>query len=190
MKRILGKNTAVTTAILSHVIRALSVATIVAIGAGAIIVQAQSPIVNVVHAGGSDVQDPDLPGSGPGFDKNYSLVAFKFADGTARGKLIDRYAGGGGLGLKGDIDCVHVVGNTAWLSGVITQGQTLDADGNPVDITGYYVRTRVQDNGDNTDPANPDRVAFTQFRNSAPFPCANMFGSAFWDMPGGQVNIR
>jgi hypothetical protein len=151
---------------------------------------AQSPMINFVHAGGSDIEDPDLPGSGPGFDKNYSLIAIKYADGTARGRLVDRFAGGGGLGLKGDIDCVHVVGNTAWLSGVITQGATLDADGNPVSLVGYYVRTRVQDNGDNNDPANPDRVAFTQWRNTLPFPCANMFGSVFWDMPGGQVIVR
>jgi hypothetical protein len=190
MKRIFPTISSRSTAVFVHFISALAIATTVAIASGPTPVLAQSPVVNVIHAGGSDVEDPDLPGSGPGFDKNYSLVAFKFADGTASGKLIDRYAGGGGLGLKGDINCVHVVGNTAWLSGHITQGQTLDDEGNPVDITGYYVRTRVQDNGDNTDPANPDRVAFTQFRNSAPFPCANMFGSAFWDMPGGQVTIR
>ena len=152
--------------------------------------QAQSPIVNVIHAGGSDIQDPDFPGSGPGFDKNYSLIAFKYADGTASGKLIDRYSGGGGQGLRADINCVHVVGNIAWLSGVITQGAVLDNDGNPASVVGYYVRTRVQDNGDNNDPANPDKVAFTQFRSSAPFPCANMFMSTFWDMPGGQVTVR
>ena len=150
---------------------------------------AQSQIVNFVHAGGSDIEDPRIPGTGPGFDKNYSLLAFKFADGTASGKLVDRYAGGR-LGLKADIDCVHVVGNMAWVSGVITQGRTLDADGNPVDITGYYVRTRVQDNGDNSDPANPDRVSFTQFRNTAPFVCSAMFMPTLWDMPGGQVTVR
>jgi hypothetical protein len=171
---------------LSLLIVAIAISTVPGAGTGI----AQSPMVNFVHAGGSDIEDPDLPGSGPGFDKNYSLVARKFADGTASGKLIDRYAGGGGVGLKGDIDCVHVLGNTAWLSGIITQGLTLDVDGNPVDITGYYVRTRVQDNGDNTDSTNPDRVAFTQFRSSAPFPCTNMFGSTFWDMPGGQVIVR
>ena len=151
---------------------------------------AQSPIVNFVRAGGSDIEDPDIPGSGPGFDKNYSLLAFKYADGTGSGKLVDRYSGGGGLGLKADIDCVHVIGNTAWVSGIVTQGQVTDLDGNPFDVSGFYVRTRVQDNGDNNDPANPDKVAFTQIRSSAPFTCANMFTSIFWDMPGGQVTVR
>lgn len=190
MKSIFLTTQTVCTAILSNFVYTFAIVAMLAFATAPVAVQAQSPIVNFVHAGGSDIQDPDLPGSGPGFDKNYSLVALKFADGTASGKLIDRYAGGGGLGLKADIDCVHVVGNIAWLSGVITQGQYLDADGNPVDISGYYVRTRVQDNGNNTDPANPDRVAFTQFRSSAPFACANMFSSTFWDMPGGQVTIR
>ena len=156
----------------------------------AAVANAQSPIVNFVHAGGSDIEDPRIPGSGPGFDKNYSLLAMKFADGTATGKLVDRYAGGGGLGLKANIDCVHVVGNTAWVSGIITQGAFPDEDGNPVSIVGWYVRTRVQDNGNNNDPANPDRVAFTQFRSSAPFVCSNMFTSSFWDMPGGQDIVR
>lgn len=156
----------------------------------AVSITAQSPIINSVHAGGSDIEDPNIPGSGPGFDKNYSLVAFKRADGTASGKLVDRFAGGGGLGLKANIDCVHVVGNTAWLSGVLTQGGFLDEDGNYVSIVGWYARTRVQDNGINNDPANPDRVAFTQFRSSAPFVCSNMFSSTFWDMPGGQVTVR
>ena len=159
-------------------------------GMGTVTGNAQSAIVNFVHAGGPDIQDPDFPGTGPGFDKNYSLVAFKYADGTAAGNLIDRYAGGGGQGLKANIDCVHVVGNTAWLSGVITQGAILDSEGNPVSIVGYYVRTRVLDNGDNIDPANPDKVAFTQFRSSAPFVCSSMFTSTFWDMPGGQVTVR
>ena len=190
MKSMFQINSAKSRSYYGYFVLTLAILVVMATTAGSSAVKAQSPIVSMIHAGGSDIQDPDFPGSGPGFDKNYSLVAFKFANGTASGKLIDRYSGGGGLGLKGDINCVHVVGNIAWLSGVITQGQTLDVDGNPVDITGYYVRTRVQDNGDNTDPLNPDRVAFTQYRNTIPFPCANMFGSAFWDMPGGQVTIR
>jgi hypothetical protein len=47
MKSIFGTNTAVTTAILSHVIRALSIAAIAAIVASAIVVQAQTSIGNV-----------------------------------------------------------------------------------------------------------------------------------------------
>lgn len=56
--------------------------------------QGQSPIVNFVSAGGPDIQDTDYPGSRPGYDKNYSLVAVRYADGTASGELIDRWASG------------------------------------------------------------------------------------------------
>lgn len=154
--------------------------------------QGQSPIVNFVSAGGPDIQDTDYPGSRPGYDKNYSLVAIRYADGTTSGELIDRWASGvlpKTTALRADIDCVHVVGNTAWVSGVVTQGTYIDADGT-IDLTGWYVRTRVQDNGANNDPTNPDKIAFSQVRSSAPFPCANMFQSTFWDMPGGQVVVR
>ena len=150
---------------------------------------AQSSIVNFVSVGGPDIADPDFPGSGPGFDKNFSLVAFKYEDGTAAGVLVDRWTGGPGLGLRAEIDCVHVVGNTAWVTGVVTQGNTLDANGNPVSLAGYYVRTRVQDNGDNTDPLNPDKIAFAITRASAPFVCSAMLGGLF-DMPAGQVIVR
>jgi hypothetical protein len=150
---------------------------------------AQGPIVNFVHAGGPDLEDGDVPGSEPGFDKNFSLMAFRYADGSASGTLTDGYAGGGNLGLRAQIDCVHVVGNTAWVSGVVTRGRLLDADGNPVDIAGYYVRTAVQDNGNNSDPSNPDKIAFSAIRSTAPFVCTTMVGTLF-DMPHGQVTVR
>jgi hypothetical protein len=161
-------------------------------GGGAAVGAAQSRIVNVVHAGGPDVQDTDWPGSGPGFDKDYSLIAFKYADGTASGQLNDRWADGvlpGTTALHADINCVHVVGNIAWVSGVITQGTYIDPDVT-IDLTGWYVRTRVQDNGRNNDPDDPDRIAISQVRSSAPFVCSNMFMSPFLDMPRGQVTVR
>jgi len=150
---------------------------------------AQVPIVNYVHAGGPDLEDADVPGSEPGFDKNFSLLAFRYADGSASGTLTDGYAGGGNLGLRARIDCVHVVGNTAWVSGVVTRGRILDADGNPFDIAGYYVRTAVQDNGNGSDPSNPDKISFSAIRSTAPYACSAMLG-AFFDMPRGQVTVR
>jgi hypothetical protein len=165
------------------------VAAALTVGPGVSSSDAQSPIVNFVSAGGADIIDPRFPESEPGWDKNYSLVAFKYADGTASGRLTDRWSGGPGLGVQADIDCVHVVGSTAWLSGVVTKGQTLDEEGNPVDLAGYFVRTRVQDNGPNNDPNNPDRVSLSIVRNTAPFVCSAMLGGLF-DMPRGQVIVR
>lgn len=164
---------------------------VVAVSLAASALNAQSRIVNFVSAGGPDVADPDLPfETGPGIDKNYSLQALKYADGTVTGTLIDRWGGGfpRATVLRADITCVHVVGNNAWVSGVVTQGLYIDEFGE-LDIAGWYVRTRVQDNGFNNDPANPDRIGISSLRFSAPFDCTLMQGGLF-DMPNGQVTVR
>lgn len=167
----------------------LIVAMLVAFGNAA--ANAQGQIVNFISAGGPDVYDPDLPGTEPGVDKNFSLSAFKFADGSGRGILIDRFASGllpGTTAVRADLDCVHVVGNTAWVSGVITQGLYIDEIGE-IDFTGWYVRTVVQDNGPNNDPATPDRVGISVIRQSPAFDCSLMRGGLF-DFPAGQVQVR
>jgi hypothetical protein len=169
------------------------VLSIVTLYASTISVNGQSRIANFVSAGGPDVEDPDLPfDTGPGIDKNYSLTAFKYADGTANGILIDRWGRASGLpgstALRADIDCVHVVDNNAWVSGVVTQGLLIDEFGE-IDLAGWYVRTRVQDNGNNNDAGNPDRIGISVIRNTAPFDCTLMLGGSF-DMPNGQVTIR
>ena len=159
---------------------------------GATSVKGQSRIVNLVSAGGPDVADPDLPfETGPGVDKNFSLVAIKYGDGTVRGELVDRWGSGllpGTTMLRANIDCLYVEGNTAWVSGVITQGLYIDETGS-VDFTGAYIRTLVQDNGTNNDPTNPDRIGFSVMRRTAPWICSEKRGALF-DMPAGQVNVR
>ena len=153
---------------------------------------AQGPISHFVSVGGPDVEDTAFEGTGPGFDKNYSLVAFQYADGSGSGTLIDRWAGFAGTTmLRANIDCVHVVGNTAWVSGEIVQGIFVAADGTEFDLAGRYVRTAVQDNGPNNDPANPDRIGIsTQHRRAlGPFDCTLM-EDEFFDMPNGQAIVR
>lgn len=163
-----------------------------AITSGTTPVHSQSRILNIVSAGGPDVADPDLPfETGPGVDKNYSLLAIKYADGTVNGELVDRFGSGllpGTTMLRANIDCLYVEGNTAWVSGVVTQGLYIDDTGS-VDFTGYYVRAVVQDNGPNNDPANPDKIGFSIIRQTAPWVCSEKRGLLF-DMPAGQVNVR
>ena len=155
---------------------------------------AQSPIVNSVHVGGPDLEDPDFPfDSGPGVDKNFSLAAFKYADGTAGGRFTDRW--GPGIGLQGttvfraSIDCAHVVGNNAWVSGVVNQGLYIGETGE-IDITGWYVSARVQDNGNNNNPSNRDRIGLSIFNDTEPFDCTQMWDDELFDMPRGQVRVR
>jgi hypothetical protein len=95
-------------------------------------------IIHHVSAGGAD--------TGPGINANYSLVANMMADGSVKGQFTDRF-GHGNTGFHATIDCMAIVGNEAWLSGVITQG----VDGNGNDYTGKTVLTKVVDNGQKGD---------------------------------------
>ena len=163
-------------------------------GPGAIFSQGQSPVVNFVSVGGPDIGDTDLPGTMPGADKNFSLTAFRYANGSARGILVDRWLTAGGWGIRADIDCVSVDGNNAWVSGVVTQGGFPDDEGNPISLVGYFVRVRVADNGPNNDPANPDRISLVGLRNPAinpvPFNCELHPNQTLFDMPRGQAIVR
>ena len=99
---------------------------------------AAKPIAHRVQAGG-----PDLCvalGDRIGCDGNYSFSAIQYSDGSVTGQYSDRFARGNGF--HGVIDCVSVVGNEAWVSGVITQGSF---DG--FDLAGLPFTTRVRDNG-------------------------------------------
>jgi hypothetical protein len=84
----------------------------------------------------------------PGVDANYSLVAIEHADGRITGNFTDRFAQGGGFHAR--VTCLSVLGNTAWVGGIITQGE----------FEGEEVLTEVQDNGTSTnDP--PDLISFS-----------------------------
>ena len=95
-------------------------------------------ILRQVHAGGAD-----SCGENPGCDKNYSLSAIVFADGSVNGNLIDRLSGGNGAGFRATIDCVSILDNSpffgapiAWVSGTVTQGRSSSG----VDLCGRHRR--------------------------------------------------
>ena len=163
-------------------------------GTGTTFGQGQSQIVNFVSVGGPDAGDIDLPGTGPGADKDFALTAFKYANGSARGILVDRWLTAGPWGIRADIDCVSVDGTNAWVSGVVTQGGFPDDEGNPISLVGFFVRVRVADNGPNNDPANPDRISIVGLRNPAvnpiPFNCELRPNQTLFDMPRGQATVR
>lgn len=156
-----------------------------------------NPIVHRVIAGGPDACG-SIFGLHPGCDGNFTLVAIERADGTVTGQYIDRFANGDGM--EAVIDCLVVDGNRAWVSGTITRGQytTLDANGDEivVDITGFPVATRVQDNGTSADdPA--DQISFSWFELEFlgevfpfPGPCTDMDELDLFDAPDGQVIVE
>lgn len=141
------------------------------------------PVVHHVSAGGPDaclaIGFPH-----PGCDGNYSLVANEYADGSVKGQYVDRFAQGNGFSAV--IDCLSVVGDDAWVSGVITSGS-----GFARDWTGLRVSTRVRDNGTSAnDPADQIGASTIDGINGAATRCTeHATDDRFFDTPQGQVTV-
>ena len=109
-------------------------------------------VIHRVSAGGPD-NCVGFLGLKPGCDANQALVALQRADGSVTGEWTDRFGKFGGVHVV--LNCVNVIGNEAWVSGVITVSSPKDLIGSPVIL-------RVRDNGISAnDP--PDEISTTQF---------------------------
>ena len=137
-------------------------------------------VVHSVHIGGPDICE--LFGLGPGCDANYSGSAVLMADGRVTGQFIDTFAAGG-AGIHATIDCLHVAGNDAWLSGVIKHG----AFPSGFDLTGFPIIVRVRDDGVSANDPN-DAVSFPQIGD--PTPCYMEPDLSLFEYVHGQVQIR
>ncbi len=146
---------------------------------------AASPIAHRVSAGGPDICVGYF-GVHPGYDGNFSLTAIQYSDGSVSGEYTDRFAKG--EGFHAVIDCVSVVGNEAWVSGWITQGEgTNPVTGEKEEFTGWPVAARVRDNGTSANgPA--DQISWSQIGD--PTSCAVHSDYPLYDMPQGQVEIK
>ena len=131
-------------------------------------------VLHSVHLGSPDACAAfGLP---DGCDANYSLTALMFVDGSVEGKLTDRFAGG--VGFTADIDCLTVIGNDAWVSGVLIT---------PPEFAGIPVATRVQDNGTSANDA-PDMISFSNIFDDRS--CDNMVDYPLFPLMRGQVRIK
>lgn len=132
-------------------------------------------VVHRVSVGGNDL---DIAENG---DANFSLVAIEYGDGSVSGQWTDQFGQGEG-GFHAVINCLRVVGNEAWVSGVITSGSS-----GGFDFTGLPVRARVADRGTSAnDP--PDAISFSLIGN--PEPCTAQRPFVLRDMTDGQVSVR
>ena len=104
-----------------------------------------NPVVHRASLGSPDACEAfELP---TGCDANFSLVANQRADGRVTGQWHDQFARGDGIHVV--VDCLVVVGNQAWVSGV-----------GPMHPFGNEWVTRVADNGRSAnDPA--DQISFS-----------------------------
>jgi hypothetical protein len=156
----------------------LVVLCVVALVAGALLSVAPAAfadeVIHKVSVGSADILPP------PGSDANFSLSAVQHGDGTVTGQWQDTFFGRSvpALALHVDIDCLVVVGNDAWLSGVITR---------PDALAGLAAVTRVRDNGTSAnDPA--DQISFT-FINLG-VTCTDQPNLPLFDLINGQVKVQ
>lgn len=115
-------------------------------------------------------------------DKNFSLIALQSADGSVKGRYTDMFGAGNTTGgYHVDVDCLMVVGNKAWIGGIITNGSF-----NGVDVTGRRALTRVVDNGKSAnDP--PDQISYSYLTNVR---CTAMPNLPLLVMTDGQVTVN
>ena len=137
-------------------------------------------VVHRVSVGSPDWCYPDKPGC----DANLSILAIEYADGSVKGELTDSWGNGGFYNAK--IDCLVVVGNEAWVSGVVTAGKSPGG----FDYRGIHIFTRVKDMGTSAnDP--PDQLAFVGFYGFNEIDCtAPPYPLGLYDAPQGQVIVK
>jgi len=113
-----------------------------------------SKVIHRATAGSPDLCD--ALGLKPGCDANFSLAALKRADGSVSGEWHDQFTPipeFGGLGIHVAVDCLNIVGNQAWVSGVITQSRFAP-------LVGLGAIAMVVDNGGSANDA-ADQISFS-----------------------------
>lgn len=142
---------------------------------------AKGGVLHQVSAGGPDLCEAQDQKTG--CDANYSLVAIQTSDGRVKGQLTDVTKGDdetGAVPIHGEIDCLRVDGNTAYMSGTITTGS----------LAGGRFLTAVRDNGTSAnDP--PDQISYTfTLASDNTLTCQTTLDYPFFEVPQGQVKVR
>jgi hypothetical protein len=134
-------------------------------------------VVHSVHVGGPDICSGI--GQSPGCDATLSITANEFGDGSVNGRWTDVWAvtpGVDPITIVVAIDCLHVVGNDAWVAGEIVGP----------DFAGLRVGTRVQDNGVSAN----DWPDFASFINGFDGDCHDAPDWPLFAFEQGQVSVR
>ena len=141
-----------------------------------------------MHLGGADInfEGEFAP---PNNDANLSLNARLGCDGSVKGQLQDTYAGG--QSIHGEVTCLVVLGNDAYVSGVITHSNTPDQG----DLTGEFFFLRVMDNGKNNKHSDPDQASpvyttpMWSFGLAGQYFCEEEIPVELYDLNNGQATV-
>jgi hypothetical protein len=141
---------------------------------------AGSAVIHRVSVGGPDACA--ATGDKPGCDANFSLTAVQRADGSVTGEGQDQLSHiHGGTGVHVQINCLLVIGNQAWVSGVIEHSSRVP------ELLGGHVIARVQDNGTTAnDP--PDLISI--FEEDVYGGCLAAPNLQLFQVPQGQVVVQ
>src|SRR5262245_47929746 len=116
----------------------------------------------------------------PGSDGNFSMIAQVDAAGNVSGEWQDAFTQNQGFHIN--VTCLTVVGNTAWVGGVITQAA------NPAFI-GVQARTKVVDGG--LPNGGGDTISFTTiFPNGNAPDCSAQTAFQQFPLNNGQVIVK
>ena len=136
------------------------------------------PQTHIVTVGSSDII-----GFPPGSDTNFSLIAIEDAQGNIHGQWIDHFGGFSGLHMT--VTCLEVVGNVAWVGGIIT-GASPDL----LEFIGTEAVTQCVDVG-RTPLDPPDLLSFTFFDIPDPLQfCDGETILPLFAINAGQVRVR
>jgi hypothetical protein len=117
--------------------------------------------------------------AGPGDDANFSMVAMQAGDGTSSGQYTDQWKDGRGS-IHVAVDCLHVVDNRAWVSGVVTSGTAGDV--------GMPIYAMVEDNGTSAHDA-PDKISASYYTDGT-IDCRSAIEVPLYPLFNGQVRVR
>jgi hypothetical protein len=135
------------------------------------------PVIHRVNIGGPD--NCTSWGGAPGCDANFSLSARQYADGYVEGMWVDRFSQNfGGGGAKGQVTCLVVDGNFAWIGGVVP------SYGEPAIM-------RARDRGQSmTEPTDRWAIYYNPSDWGLSENCLDEEFFFYADVPEGQVTIR
>jgi hypothetical protein len=135
-------------------------------------------------SGGGQVQYPDGFGLPPGYAENYGFSARQRADGSVDGQIELQWDPPYDFKAHGEVSCLHVDGNSAYLGFTITHSD------NPAFGPGVEGVFEVQDHGSGAGAA-PDTISF--FLLGFPLALCDQFPpGAFgaFDWTHGNVTVR
>ena len=86
--------------------------------------------------------------------------------------------------IKFDINCMTVSGNTATMSGTVTE-----VSGNTVFEVGWNCWFKVVDNGEGSNASGPDKITLL-FGSPNPLPCSANVSNALNPIEGGNIQVK